>query len=130
VPEVLGSAVTSLHNDNPESAYLGALKTSTLPSQDLYWPAMEAVIQKYVAGCDLCNRINAPCHTLDGLNRPLAPHSHPCDGLTMDFVTHLLESTALGYTGILVIVNHMSNIATYLPCRKDIDSPELARLYF
>ena len=48
----------------------------------------------------------------------------------MDFVTDLPESTASGYTGILVIVDRLTKMAIYLPCRKDIDSPELARLFF
>jgi hypothetical protein len=47
----------------------------------------------------------------------------------MDFVTDLPESTASGVTGILVIVDRLTKTAIYLPCRKDIDSPELARLF-
>jgi len=48
----------------------------------------------------------------------------------MDFVTDLPASTASGYTGILVIVHQPTKMAIYLPCRKDIDSPELARMFF
>jgi len=48
----------------------------------------------------------------------------------MDFVTDLPESTSSSYTGILVIVDRLTKMAIYLPCRKDIDSPELARLFF
>ena len=47
----------------------------------------------------------------------------------MEFVTGLPESTASGYTGIAVIVDRFMKCAIYLPCRKDIDSPELARLF-
>jgi penicillin V acylase-like amidase (Ntn superfamily) len=46
----------------------------------------------------------------------------------MDFVTDLPESTASEYTGILVIVDRLTKMAIYLPCRKDIDSHKLARL--
>jgi len=48
----------------------------------------------------------------------------------MDFVTELHESTASGYTGIFLIVDLQIKMAIYLPCRKDIDSPELARMFF
>ena len=48
----------------------------------------------------------------------------------MDFVTDLPESTASAYTGILDIVDRLTKMAIYLPCRKDIDSPELARMFF
>jgi hypothetical protein len=61
---------------------------------------------------------------------PLEAPSLPWEGVTMDFVTDLAESTASGYTGILVIVDRLTKMAIYLSCRKDIDSPELARLFF
>jgi len=48
----------------------------------------------------------------------------------MDFVTDHPESTASGYTAILVIVDQLTKMAIYLPCRKDIDSPELAQMFF
>jgi len=78
----------------------------------------------------LCHRINAPRHACYGLNMPLSPPSCPWEGLTMDLVTDLPESTASGYTGILVIVDRLTKMAIYLPCRKDIDYPELARMLF
>jgi hypothetical protein len=48
----------------------------------------------------------------------------------MNVVTALPESMASGYTGILVIVDLLSNMTIYLACRKDIDTPELARMLF
>jgi hypothetical protein len=47
----------------------------------------------------------------------------------MDFVTDVPESTALGYTGIKVIVNRLTKMAIYRPDRKDIDSTELAGMF-
>jgi hypothetical protein len=47
----------------------------------------------------------------------------------MDFVTDLPESTASAYTGILA-VDRLTKMAIYLPCRQDVDSPELARMFF
>jgi hypothetical protein len=61
---------------------------------------------------------------------PLEAQSLPWEGVTMDFVTGLPESTASGYTGILVIADRLTKMAIYLPCRKDINTPELARLIF
>jgi hypothetical protein len=48
----------------------------------------------------------------------------------MDFVTDRPESTASAYTGILVVVDRLTKMAIYLPCRKDVDSPEPARMFF
>jgi len=47
----------------------------------------------------------------------------------MDFVPDLPECTASGYMGILVVVDQRTNMATYLPDRKDIDSPELEQMF-
>jgi len=48
----------------------------------------------------------------------------------MDFATDLPKSTASGYTGIMVIINRLTTMATYLPSRKHIDSPEVALMFF
>jgi len=48
----------------------------------------------------------------------------------MDCITDLPEWMPSGYTGILVIVNSLTKMAIYFPCRKDFDSPELARMFF
>jgi hypothetical protein len=52
------------------------------------------------------------------------------EGVTIDLVTDLPESTASTYTGILVVVDRLTKMAIYLPCHKDVDSPELARMFF
>jgi hypothetical protein len=61
---------------------------------------------------------------------PLPPLLGPGECVTMDFATDLPESTASGYTGILVIVDQLSKMAIYHPCKKDIDSPVMAQMYF
>jgi hypothetical protein len=60
---------------------------------------------------------------------PIEPPSQPWEGVTMDFVTDLPESTASTYTSILA-VDRLTKMAIYLPSRKDVDSPELARMIF
>jgi hypothetical protein len=48
----------------------------------------------------------------------------------MDFVTVLDDSTASGYTRMHDIGDRLIKMAIYLPCPKDIDSPEWAWLFF
>jgi hypothetical protein len=132
VPEddSLRGKVTSLFHDNPESGHFGALKTVELASRDFYWEALDATVQKCIAECELCHRIKAPCHARHGVNLPLVSPSWPREGLKMDFVTDLPDSTFSEYPGILVLVDQLAKMASYLPCRKDIDSPELRRIVF
>jgi len=47
----LHSKVISLFHNNPESGHFGALKTTELTSRDINWPALDATVRKYIAGC-------------------------------------------------------------------------------
>jgi len=91
---------------------------------------MDTNVRKYIARCKLYHRVKAPWHTHHGTNMLLPPPSQLWKGVTMDFITDLPESTASWYTGILVIVDRLTKMAIYLPCRKNIDSPELAWIFF
>jgi len=53
--DLLRNKVISLFHNNPESGNFGALKTAELVSREFYWPAMDATVQKYIAGCELCH---------------------------------------------------------------------------
>jgi len=127
IPEPLHRNVISHFHDNPESGHFGALWTAELVSRDFYWPAM---VRRYVAGCDVCHRIKSPRHACHGTNMQLPPPHRPWEGVTMDVITDLPQSTASAYTGILVIVDRLTKMAIYLHGRKDINSPELAQMFF
>jgi hypothetical protein len=61
---------------------------------------------------------------------PIKPPNQPWEGVTVDFVNNLPESTASAYMAILVIVVRLTKMAIYVLGRKDVDSPELARMFF
>ena len=138
VPESVRNQVIRLHHDTPEFGHFGIARTAELVSRNFYWPGLESMVRRYVLGCDVCARIKAPRHRHYGPNMPIPPATRPWEGVTMDFVTDLppARGTAAGtdgdsaYTCILVIVDRFTKMTIYLPCRKDIDSPELARLFF
>jgi hypothetical protein len=115
---------------NPECGPFGARKPAELVSQDFSWPAMDASVQQYIAACELCHRNKAPWHAHHGTNMPLTPSSRPWEGVTMDCITDLSQSTINGYTGMLIIIDRLTKMAIYHPWRKDIDSPELEQMFF
>ena len=128
--DALRSQVINRFHGNPESGHFGPLRTAELVSRDFYWPAMDATVRKYVAGCEVCHRIKAPRHARHGVNMPLLTAYRPWEGDTKDSVTDLPEATASGFTGIRVVFDQFTKMAIYLPCQKDIDSPELTRMFF
>ena len=89
VVDSLRGQVISLFHDIPESGPLEALTTTELVSRDFYWPAMHSHVVKYVSGCEVCLRINAPWHARPGINMSLETPSRPWEGFTMDFITDL-----------------------------------------
>jgi hypothetical protein len=101
----LRAKVTALHHHNPESGHFGALKTAELISRNFYWPALPTSVRQYIAGCEVCHRIKAARHPRYSVNMPIEPPSQPWEGVAMDFVTDLPESTESAYTGILVVVD-------------------------
>ena len=105
VTDSLPGKVRSLFHDNPESGHLEALKTTELACRDFYWRAMDLCVHKYISGCEVCQRIEARRHARHGINMPLETPSWPSEGVTIDLVTDWQQSTALGNTGILVIVD-------------------------
>ena len=123
-----GKVINLLH-DNPESSHFGSLMNTDLVSGNFYWPPMHSLVRKYVSGCYVCHQITVPRHARHAINTHLEAPLSPCEGVMRDFVADLVQSTAWGYTGILIIVDQLTKMAICLPFRKDIDSPELARLF-
>jgi len=130
VPQHLRSQVICLFHDNHESGNFESPRTAEHAPRDLYWPAVDAMVRKYFAGNKVHHRFHAPCYAQHGPNIPLPPPHQPGEGVTTDFVNTLPESMALAYNRSLVIVDQLPEMAIYLPCRKDIHSPELAGMFF
>ena len=127
--DLIYNKVISLLHDNVDSDHFIAPETAELVLYDFHSHAMDTNAQKYIAGCELCHRIQAPRHAHHSTNMPLLPLSWPGKGDTMDIVTDCPESAASGYLGIFVVIDRLAKMATYLPCGNYIDSPELAWMF-
>jgi len=75
--DALRSKAITLFHDNPEPGHFGALSAAEEVSREVYWPSMNATIRKYVHGCAVCNRIEAPRHACHGIKMPLPPPFQP-----------------------------------------------------
>lgn len=74
---LLRTKVVTPFPDNPKSGHFGVPQTAELVSRNIYRPALEATLQKYIPGCELCHRIKPPRHTHPSTNMLLAPLSWP-----------------------------------------------------
>lgn len=116
--------------NNPESSHAGALNTIEVISSDVYWPAMRWEIRKYIASSELGHRITALHHAHYGFNMQTSPPTPHWEEHILNFMTVEPRSMASEYIRILIIIDCLTNILTYLPGREPIDDPVPARMCF
>jgi len=115
------------HHDSPLAGHPGLTKTFNLIALNYYWPGMRKYIKRYVSNCSTCSRIKSRHHAPYGNLRPLAVPHLPWNDLSMDFITGLPESG--GYNAILVVVDRLTKMVYFLPCRDSYSAEDIACLY-
>ena len=115
------------HHDSLMAGHPGRAKTIELTSRSYWWPKMRKEIDRYVDNCHTCKRNRTPRHSPFGILRPLPiPHQSWRD-ISMDFVTGLPWSD--GFDSILVIVDRLTKMSHFIPCRSDCSARDLADLF-
>jgi len=115
------------HHDTIAAGHPGWWKTQANITRDYWWPRMQGQIQKYIAGCDLCQRTK-PLRKKH--HNPLHPHevpSQPWEHISINLITGLPESN--GFNAILVIINCFSKIILLTAIRDTLTSFQTAEIY-
>lgn len=117
-----------MHHDLPSAGHPGRWKTYELISRNYWWPGLTTDVKKYVAGCDICQRMK---------NRPQKPYgplmpnpipTGPWDVITTDLITQLPESD--GYNAICIVVDRLTKRAHFFPITNEFSAKDLARLLY
>ena len=91
-----------------------------------YFPDVRLFVKNYVDDCIICKRakmIQQKKAAVDPL--PVPPHPwHTCG---MDFITDLPDCS--GYDSILVVIDHLTRLAHFIPCKSTITAKEVAELF-
>jgi hypothetical protein len=58
---------------------------------------------------------------------PLLVPPRPWHTVGLDYMTHLLESN--GFNCVLIVVDHLTRMAHFLPCTKTVAAEETATLF-
>ncbi|GJP42088.1 hypothetical protein CLOM_g1680 [Closterium sp. NIES-68] len=85
-------------------------------------------VQKYVGACPTCQTMKSSRQRLAGLLQPLKLPQQPWQHVIMDFVTSLPTGPSRN-DAVLVVVDRLTKMAHFAPCRKTITSEETARLF-
>ncbi|GJP31378.1 hypothetical protein CLOM_g12018 [Closterium sp. NIES-68] len=119
--------IQEVHDSNL-SGHFGVDKTLKALQQFYYWPDMVTDVQRYVAACPICQRMKSSHQRPTGLLQPLEPPQRPWQHVTMDFVTGLPAEPSENDT-VLVVVDRLTKMAHFAPCRTTITAEETARLF-
>ena len=115
VPVSLKGMVIKYFHDGILAGHLGARKTLSKISSNLWWVKMREDVFKYVQQCELCQRAKPAQNTRVGFHSA-KPSSYPMERLFIDFVGPLVRSKR-GNIAILVVVDAFSKFANFYPVR-------------
>ncbi|CAI7776494.1 unnamed protein product [Closterium sp. NIES-54] len=115
-------------HDSNLSGHFGIDKTLKLLQRNYYWPAMLTDVQRYVTTCPACQAMKSSRQRPAGLLQPLKPPERPWRQVTMDFVTGL-PAGASGNDSVLVVVDRLTKMAHFTPCRTMIIVEDTAKLF-
>jgi len=130
VPEIPDLYLRILKNchDHPAAGHSGQAATYELVSRDYWWPKMCQTIAHYIRNCDTCAWIKPVRHALYRLLKPLQVPFRKWSSVSLDLVMGLPKSN--GYDALLVIVDCLSKMAHYILTTMDVNSKQVAKLFF
>ena len=102
---VLRRELMAQFHNSPTAGHPGRDNTLTLVAQHYWWPGMTTWIERYIAGCALCqqNKICTTKRKTPLYHIPGDPLMHPFNVVALDLITQLPKAN--GYDAILTIVN-------------------------
>ncbi|SPC65294.1 related to transposon-encoded proteins with TYA, reverse transcriptase, integrase domains in various combinations [Ustilago sp. UG-2017b] len=129
VPDVddLRLLIVQDRHDSPSAGHPGRRKTLSLVRRSFFWLGMSKFVHTFVDSCETCRRIKAVWHKPYGHLKSLPVPPHPWSSISMDLIEQLPPSS--DFTAILVVVDHLTKMAIFVPTTNELDAPELAKLF-
>src|SRR5260221_11215385 len=85
------------------------------------------MVKDYVASCTTCACTKSPRYKPYGKFKQLPIPSRPWSSISMDFIKQLPDSK--GFSTILVIIDHLTKQAIFIPSHNTVDTPQVAQLF-
>ena len=107
--------------------HFGKSKTLEFLNQDYFWPGMTKDVEQHVQRCQVCQKGKGTT-TNAGLYLPLPVPNKPWEYISMNFVLGLPPIQRKS-DSIIVVVDHFSKMAHFIPCKKTSDASNVAALF-
>jgi hypothetical protein len=114
-------------HDSPTAGHLSKNGTLELVQCHYWWPRMGQFIERYVLGCNQCQRMKPALHPKASLQSQPVPEGL-WQFIRVDLITQLPESR--GYDSICVYVDHHSDQCHLIPCTTKINAESVADLHY
>lgn len=116
-----------LYHDSKLAGHKGQKATMERISRYYWWPRMGDFVNRYVEGCDICQRVKTRTHAPYGELQPLGVPEKPWTDVSYDLITGLPDCEEKD--AILNFVDRSTKQGHFIACRSDIDSKGVARLF-
>ena len=93
-----------------------------------YWSGLKKHVGDFVQRCLMCQQVKAEHQRPARLLQPLEMVEWKWEHVTMDFVTHLPQ-TSCGHDAVWVIVDRLTNSAHFLAVRMTFTLEDFSKLY-
>jgi len=125
--EELRAEVIRLYHDGLAAGHEGRWKTVELVMRNYWWPGVMRDVERYVKGCDLCQRMKNRVEELAGKLKLSKVQEKPWTHLTVDFITKLL--VVAGKDVILVVCDKLFKMTHFVVTTEETSAEGLARLF-
>ena len=113
-------------HDSTLAGHPGISKTTELVLRNYTWINLRQDVTEYVTGCATCQRTKTSRTQPHGFLRTLEVPQLPWEHISMDFIEPLPLSN--GYDSILVVVDRLTKMSTFLPTTSTLTSTKLAEI--
>src|SRR6266436_3524569 len=125
--EILCLQVIHNYHDHPLAGHFREARMSKLICRNFHWLGLRRMVKDYVASCTTCAHVKSPRHKPYGKLKQLPIPSRSWSSILMDFIKQLPDSE--GFSAILVIINHLTKQAIFIPSHDTVDTPQVAWLF-
>lgn len=128
IPEILRACLIDEAHRAAYSGHLGVDRTTAQLQQEFWWSRMRQTVRAQLRTCHECQVVAHRTQKQYGLLHPIAIPFYCWEQVTLDLITGL-PKTRDGYDSCVVLVDRLSKMVHYVPCKKSITSAEMARLF-
>lgn len=115
------------YHETPVAGHWGIMKTLDMLTRTFGWPDMRTDVLNFIKKCISCQAVKVNHQPPQGLLKPLPIPDQPWSTIGVDFVVKLPNSE--GQDSVMVVVDHFSKAAHFIPARETLSAEEMARAF-